>query len=128
LLLPPCTHIHPIIGAWVFPPWASAMSSSSSPAPGVVGIVWDALLLLDAVLLADPDADCWYVGAQDQTDSLYAELLAIWVRCPSLSAEGLVNEWFLDDGSSPPIDSCLDMPPWLVAGIMMGVPGFPSFS
>lgn len=100
--------------------------SSSPPATGVVGIVWDALLLLDAELLADPDAD-WYVGAQDQTDVLYAELLGIWERCPSLPAEGLVDEWFSGAGSPPPSDSCLEMPPWLVAGIMMGAPGFPSF-
>jgi hypothetical protein len=96
----------------------------------VVGIVWDALLLLDAELLADPGAD-WYEGTQDQTDALYAELLGIWDDfggTPSLSAEGLVDRWFDGAGSLPPSDSCLSMPPWLCAGIMMGVPGFPTFS
>lgn len=101
-----------------------AMSSS------VVGIVWDALLLLDAELLVDSGAD-WYQGTQDQTDALYAELLGIWDDhggTPSLTAEGLVDLWFGAAGSLPPSDSWHSMPPWLCAVVMMGVPGFPTFS
>jgi len=101
-----------------------------SDGPGVVGIVWDAVLLLDAELLGDPDAD-WYLGTQDQTDALYAELHSLWVGTggdPAVSADELVDAWFACAGSASPSDSPLSMPPWLCAGIMMGVPGFPSFS
>ena len=109
---------------------ASSLPLTHSSGTEVVGFVWDALLLLDAELLADSDAD-WYLGFQDQSDALYAELLGIWVDSggdPAVSAEDWVDRWFAGAGSVSPPDSPLSMPSWLCAGIMMGVPGFPSFS
>lgn len=107
---------------------------SDDDANSLTALVEDALCVLHEALLADPAFATCYQGTAEQLEGLYDDLwdLVEDAPYPHANPEALADAWFqwvgAEDLSSAPEEAPpRGMPPWLVAGIMMGAPGFPKY-